>query len=86
MPWFLTAPTSIVRFRSRGWLHGVTKIVNALMTSPSWPSSVFFLLYDEGGGYDHVPPEPVIASSLGYNLCSPDAMGPQGPVAGIRLV
>jgi phospholipase C len=37
----------------------VSSIVNALMTSPSWPSSVFFLSYDEGGGpYDHVPPVP----------------------------
>jgi phospholipase C len=33
------------------------KIVNALMTSPEWLKSVFFLAYDEGGGpYDHVPP------------------------------
>ena len=32
-------------------------MVQALMNSPSWPSSVFFLTYDEGGGfYDHVPP------------------------------
>ena len=37
----------------------VAKIVNALMTSPSWSSSAFFLAYDEGGGpYDHVPPVP----------------------------
>jgi phospholipase C len=37
----------------------VAKIVNALMTSPSWGSSVFFFSYDEGGGpYDHVPPVP----------------------------
>ncbi len=35
----------------------VAKVVNALMESPSWGSSVFFLSYDEGGGhYDHVPP------------------------------
>jgi len=35
----------------------VAKIVNALMTSPSWSSSAFFLAYDEGGGpFDHVPP------------------------------
>jgi phospholipase C len=34
-------------------------IVNALMASPSWKDSVFFLSYDEGGGpYDHVPPVP----------------------------
>jgi phospholipase C len=37
----------------------VAKIINALMTSPSWGSSVFFFSYDEGGGpYDHVPPVP----------------------------
>ena len=37
----------------------VAKIVNALMGSPSWSSSVFFFSYDEGGGpYDHVPPVP----------------------------
>ncbi len=33
------------------------KIVDALMTSPTWPSSVFILTFDEGGGlYDHVVP------------------------------
>lgn len=37
----------------------VAKVVNALMSSSSWMSSVFFLAYDEGGGpYDHVPPVP----------------------------
>jgi phospholipase C len=37
----------------------VAKIVNALMGSSSWPDSVFFFSYDEGGGpYDHVPPVP----------------------------
>jgi phospholipase C len=37
----------------------VASLVNALMTSPSWKDSVFFLSYDEGGGpYDHVPPVP----------------------------
>jgi phospholipase C len=35
----------------------VANIVNSLMSSSSWSSSVFFLSYDEGGGpYDHVPP------------------------------
>ena len=34
-------------------------MVNALMSSPSWKDSVFFLSYDEGGGpFDHVPPVP----------------------------
>ena len=35
----------------------VASIVNALMSSTAWKDSVFFLIYDEGGGfYDHVPP------------------------------
>ena len=37
----------------------VANIVNSLMSSASWSSSVLFLSYDEGGGpYDHVPPVP----------------------------
>lgn len=32
-------------------------LVQSLMNSPSWANSVFFITYDEGGGfYDHVPP------------------------------
>ena len=35
----------------------VATIINALMQSPSWSTSVFFLSYDEPGGpFDHVPP------------------------------
>jgi phospholipase C len=37
----------------------VSSLINALMQSPSWASSVFFLSYDEPGGpFDHVPPIP----------------------------
>jgi phospholipase C len=37
----------------------VANIINALMASPSWSDSVFFMAFDEGGGpYDHVPPVP----------------------------
>jgi phospholipase C len=33
--------------------------INALMSSPSWKDSVFFMSFDEGGGpLDHVPPVP----------------------------
>jgi phospholipase C len=43
-------------------------MVQALMNSPSWASSVFLITYDEGGGfYDHVPPVP---------MPSPDGKGP----------
>ena len=35
----------------------VKRIIDALMTSSAWPSSVFILSFDEHGGfYDHVPP------------------------------
>lgn len=37
----------------------VAGVINALMHSSSWSSSVFFLSYDEAGGpFDHVPPVP----------------------------
>ena len=37
----------------------VANVVNSLMSSSSWGSSIFFFSYDEGGGpYDHVPPVP----------------------------
>jgi phospholipase C len=35
----------------------VASLINALMSSPSWKDSVFFLSFDEGGAtYDHVAP------------------------------
>jgi phospholipase C len=43
-------------------------MVQALMNSPSWANSVFFIDYDEDGGfYDHVPP---------VSMPSPDGKGP----------
>lgn len=45
------------------------KIIRALMNSPAWPSSVFILSHDEGGGlYDHVAP---------YSVPAPDATLPR---------
>jgi phospholipase C len=39
--------------------QAVAGLINALMQSPSWSSSVFFLSFDEPGGpFDHVPPVP----------------------------
>ena len=44
------------------------KIINSLIQSAAWPSSVFFLSHDEGGGmYDHVPP---------YLVSNPDGKPP----------
>jgi phospholipase C len=46
----------------------VQQVVNAVMTSPQWPSSALFLTYDEHGGfYDHVKPPAA---------CEPDDIPP----------
>jgi phospholipase C len=38
------------------------RVVNAVMSSPSWPKTVLIWCYDEHGGYyDHVPPPPAVA-------------------------
>jgi phospholipase C len=52
----------------------VAKVINALMTSPSWKDSVFFWTFDEGGGaFDHVPP---------ISVPSPDGIKPRDFIAG----
>ena len=49
----------------------IKKYVDALMAGPAWTSSVFFLTFDEGGGYyDHVPPQTTV---------SPDGIVPRDP-------
>jgi phospholipase C len=52
----------------------VATIINALMQSPSWSSSVFFLSFDEAGGpFDHVPPVPGHSNDLtDSNITAPD--------------
>jgi phospholipase C len=59
----------------------VAKVVNALMGSPAWKNSVFFLAYDEGGGpYDHVPPVP------GHSNANTDAsLGTIPDISGIAV-
>ncbi len=38
-------------------MNWVEEQVKTLMDSPSWKDSIFFVVFDEGGGlYDHVPP------------------------------
>jgi len=45
-----------------GAQYAAQKIVNPLMTSPSWSDSALIFTYDEAGGfYDHVPPQPAAA-------------------------
>lgn len=62
----------------------VATIINALMSSPSWSSSVFFLSFDEAGGpFDHVPPVPGHSNDFtNGNISAPDistiAVNPDG--------
>ena len=43
----------------------LAQVVQALGESPSWPTTLFVLVYDEHGGYyDHVPPPPALAPDL----------------------
>jgi phospholipase C len=40
----------------------MARFINALMDSQYWKNSVFFLTFDEAGGYyDHVPGQPTVA-------------------------
>jgi phospholipase C len=75
----------------------VAMLINALMQSPSWSSSVFFLSYDEPGGpFDHVPPVPGHSndfSDAGLNApdistiaVNADAFNPCLPPSGIPTV
>ena len=72
----------------------VASLVNALMNSPSWSSSVFFLSYDEPGGpFDHVPPVPghsndftdagINAPDISTIAVNPDGYNPCLPPGGI---
>ena len=48
------------------WLLG---IVNHIMASPYWNSTVIFINYDEGGGYyDQVPPPQLDGYQLGFRV------------------
>lgn len=47
----------------------MSSVIDALISSESWYSSVFFLTYDEGGGgFDHVAPPQVDAYGLGLRV------------------
>lgn len=47
----------------------MAKVINALIQSNLWTSSVFFLTYDEGGGFfDHVPPPQIDAYGPGMRV------------------
>jgi phospholipase C len=52
----------------------VSSLINPLMKSSSWSSSVLFWTYDEAGGlYDHVAPQP---------MPSPDGIAPKDLLSG----
>jgi phospholipase C len=63
------AVPSSVAIRVQSGAVWSSRLVNALMTSPSWKDSVFFLTWDEGGGaMDHVPP---------LSVMNPDGIKPR---------
>jgi phospholipase C len=54
---------------SRGQAY-VTRLINAVMSSPDWSSSAIFLSWDDWGGfYDHVRPPKI--DTLGYGIRVP---------------
>jgi phospholipase C len=58
-------PTALI---SRGQAY-VTKIIDAVMRSPFWSSTVIFLTWDDWGGfYDHVVPVPVDGNGYGLRV------------------
>jgi phospholipase C len=47
----------------------VTALINTLMKSPLWSSTVIFLSWDDWGGfYDHVPPPKIDAAGYGIRV------------------
>jgi phospholipase C len=65
----------------------VESMVSALINSPSWKDSVFFLTYDEFGGlYDHVPPMQTVNPD-GIMPIDIPAGAPQGDftISGLRV-
>jgi phospholipase C len=45
----------------------VASVYNVLRSSPTWPRTLFIILYDEHGGcYDHVPPPPAVSPGGPY--------------------
>jgi phospholipase C len=47
----------------------VTKVINAIMSSPAWSSTAIFLAWDDWGGfYDHVVPPRVDAEGYGIRV------------------
>ncbi len=58
-------PTALI---TRGQAY-VTQIINAIMRSPFWNSTVIFLTWDDWGGfYDHVVPPPVDDNGYGIRV------------------
>ena len=47
----------------------VTRLINAVMRGPDWPSTAIFLTWDDWGGfYDHLPPQQVDANGYGLRV------------------
>ncbi len=57
----------------------MSQVINAVMSSPQWPTTLLVWTYDEGGGYyDHVPPHSAVKPDDVAPMFGPS--DPQGPV------
>jgi phospholipase C len=64
----------------------VKAIIDAVMKSPAWPSTVFILTYDEGGAiYDHVPPITVPAPDNIAPILKPNDRPGDFTLSGFRV-
>ncbi|HUZ44898.1 MAG TPA: alkaline phosphatase family protein [Acidimicrobiales bacterium] len=61
------------------------QIINAVMQSPAWPSTLLVLTFDEHGGYyDHVPPVPAVRPD-GIRPAAADTYGDLYSWTGFRV-
>jgi phospholipase C len=65
----------------------LSQVINAVMASPQWPSTLLVWTYDEGGGYyDHVPPPRAVKpDSVPPALAATDPVAPVFSRYGFRV-
>ena len=62
------------------------QVINAVMASPNWPSTLLVMTFDEHGGYyDHVPPVPAVRPDDIAPAVGPDNYGDLYSWTGFRV-
>ena len=70
---WISTPQAVSEHPSSGGMcvgeNWTTRLVDAVMRGPDWPSTAIFLTWDDFGGfYDHVPPPQVDVFGLGFRV------------------